>query len=71
MEGCVIGKLVRALIGRSIAKRHGYSGTAGAVAGLLAPTIIKRGGSLLARGGAAAREGRRRRRGPKYMRRIS
>jgi hypothetical protein len=67
----MIGKLIRALVGCSMAKRRGYSGYAGAAAGLLAPLVIRRSASMVRRGGSAAMEARRRRRTPKYLRRIS
>lgn len=63
----MIGKLIRALIGRSVARRHGLSGAAGAAAGLLAPFVVKKGASLLSRGGHRAVEARRRRRAPRYL----
>jgi hypothetical protein len=66
----MIGKLIRALVGRSMARKRGFSGAAGAAAGLLAPLVIKRGAGLARKGGAAAIEARRRRRTPTYMRRI-
>jgi hypothetical protein len=66
----MIGKMVRMLVGRSMARRRGLSGAAGAAAGLLAPFVLKRAGSLLASGGKAAVKARRRRREPKYLRRI-
>lgn len=62
----MIGKLVRALAGRSVARSHGMSGAAGAAAGLLAPLAIKAGASLLSRGGARVANARRVRRGPTY-----
>jgi hypothetical protein len=66
----MIGKLVRMFIGRSMAKKRGYSGAAGAAAGLLAPIVLKQAGSMIAKGGSKARQARRRRREPKYLRRI-
>ena len=63
----MIGKVVRMLVGRSMAKKRGFSGAAGAAAGLLAPFVLKRAGSLLAKGGSAAKARRRRRREPKYL----
>ena len=66
----MIGKLIRALVGRSMARKRGFSGAAGAAVGLLAPLVIKRGASLVRKGGSAALEARRRRRAPNYMRRI-
>ena len=67
----MIGKVVRMLVGRSMARKRGYSGALGAVAGLLAPKLLKKGGSLLARGGSAAAEARRRRKVPKHLRQFS
>ena len=66
----MIGKVVRMLVGRSMARRRGLSGAAGAAAGLLAPIVLRRVGSLLAKKGSVAREARRRRREPNYLRRI-
>ncbi len=66
----MIGKLIRMLVGRSLAKKRGYSGVAGAAAGLLAPVVLKKVGSLAHKGGSAAVRKRRERRAPKYIRRI-
>lgn len=63
----MIGKLIRALVGRSMARKRGLSGAAGAVAGLIAPFVLKKGASLLAKGGHKAVEARRRRRAPRYL----
>ena len=63
----MIGKLIRALVGRSVARKHGLSGAAGAATGLIAPFVIRKGASLLARGGHRAVEARRRRRAPRYL----
>lgn len=62
----MIGKLARALAGRSVARRNGMSGAAGAAAGLLAPLVIKAGASLLSKAGRRAADTRRVRRGPDY-----
>jgi hypothetical protein len=69
-EVMMIGKLIRMLVGRSLAKKRGLSGAAGAAAGLLAPVVLKRVGSVAARGAAAAARKRRDRRRPVYIRRI-
>jgi len=63
----MIGKLIRALVGRSIARKRGFSGAAGAAAGLLVPYVIGKGASLLAKGGRHAIEARRRRTAPRYL----
>ena len=63
----MIGKLIRALVGRSMARKHGLSGAAGAAAGLIAPFVLKKGASLLARRGHRAIDARRRRRAPRYL----
>jgi len=55
------------LAGRSMAKKRGYSGGAGAVAGLLAPFVVKKAFSLLGKAGSAAADARRRRKGPEYL----
>ncbi len=67
----MIGKVVRMLVGRSIARKRGFSGAAGAAAGLLAPLVLKSAGSMLAKRRSAAREARRREREPKYLDRIT
>jgi|GEM_PF-4276201 len=66
----MISKLIRALVGRSMAKKRGLSGAAGAAVGLLAPLVIKRSASLVKKGAAARIEARRRRRAPNYLRKI-
>lgn len=66
----MIGKIVRMLVGRSLARSRGFSGAAGIVAGLVAPVLIKRGAGMLAKGAGAARQKRRERRAPKYLDRI-
>jgi hypothetical protein len=71
LEEFMIGKIVRMLVGRSIARKRGFSGAAGAAAGLLAPIVIRRSVALARRGGSAALESRRRRREPNYLKRIS
>ncbi len=63
----MIGKVARMAIGRSMARKRGYGAGAGAVAGLLAPFVIKRVLSLLGKAGGAAADSRRRRKGPKYL----
>ena len=63
----MIGKLIRMLVGRSMAKKRGYSGVAGAVAALLAPKLLKHGASALGNTGSAALAARRRRREPNYL----
>lgn len=64
----MIGKLIRMLVGRSLAKKRGYSGLAGAAAGLLAPTVIKHGASLIGKTASAAFGGHRREQDPNYLR---
>ena len=63
----MIGKVARMLIGRSMARKRGLSGAAGAAAGLIAPFVLKKAGLLVKKGGAAAAEKRRRRREPTYL----
>ena len=63
----MIGKLVRAFVGRSMARKHGFSGGAGIAAGLLAPFVVRKSASLLARGGHRALAARRERRMPRYL----
>jgi hypothetical protein len=63
----MIGKVARMMAGRSLARKRGLSGGAGAVAGLLAPFVLKRVFSLMAKAGSAAADARRRGKGPKYL----
>jgi hypothetical protein len=63
----MIGKLIRMLVGRSMAKKRGYSGLAGAAAGLVAPALFKHGASAIGKTGSAALAARRRRREPNYL----
>ena len=63
----MIGKVVRMLVGRSIARKRGFSGAAGAAIGLLAPVVLKRAGKAVARRRAAKKE----RQAPKYLENIS
>ena len=65
----MIGKLIRMLIGRSVAKKQGVNGWAGAAAALLAPVIIKKGGSMLKKRKQARHERREIERGPHYLER--
>jgi hypothetical protein len=62
----MIGKLIRALIGRSLAKKRGYSPAAGAALGLLAPTLLKHGAAAIGKTGSAAMSARRNRKQPNY-----
>ena len=66
----MIGKLIRIYVGRKVAQKHGYSGVVGALAGLVAPKLVKRIGSLARKSGSAALERRRERRAPRYLKRI-
>ena len=63
----MIGKVARMMAGRSLARKSGFGGGAGAVAGLLAPFVFKRLFSLAGKAGGAAADARRRRKGPKYL----
>ena len=63
----MIGKVARMMAGRSLAKKRGYGAGAGAVAGLLAPFVIKRVLSLVGKAGSAALDSRRRSKGAKYL----
>lgn len=65
----MIGKLVRMSAGRSLARKSGYSGAAGAVAGLLAPFVIRRLAGMVGKGASAAAAARRKGRPPEYLRR--
>lgn len=66
----MLGKLIKIYVGRSIARKHGFSPLAGAAAGLIVPTLIKGIGSAALKRRAAAREAKRERQSPKYLRRI-
>ncbi|HEX8214859.1 MAG TPA: hypothetical protein VF582_05240 [Allosphingosinicella sp.] len=66
----MIGKVARMMAGRTLARKRGYSAHARAVAGLLAPFLIKRLVLLAGQAGGAAADARRRRRGPKYLSRA-
>lgn len=63
----MIGKVARMAVGRNMARKRGYSAGAGAVAGLLAPFVIKRLLSLVGKAGSSAADARRRKKGPKYL----
>jgi hypothetical protein len=63
----MIGKIVRMLVGRSIARKNGFSGAAGAAAGLLGPIVLKQAGSLLKKRRSVARQRRKERDAPKYL----
>jgi hypothetical protein len=62
----MIGKLIRMLVGRSMARKRGYSGIAGAAAGLLAPTLLKHGAAAVGKTGSAALAARRERKQPNF-----
>ena len=64
----MIGKLIAALIGRSVAKKHGSSGLWGAIIGVFAPALVRRG-SKAALKAAADRQSRPPKSAPKtYLR---
>ena len=63
----MIGKLIGALVGRSVAKKRGMSALWGAAAGALAPVILKRGSSMLAHAGKGVMEKRRERKEPVFL----
>lgn len=63
----MIGKLLRMLLGRSIARRNGLSGAAGAAAALIAPVVLKRVGKTVRKRRSAAKARRREREAPKYV----
>ncbi len=67
----MIGKAIGMFVGRSLAKKRGLSSAAGAAAGLIAPSVLKRIGAAALKSGGAAIEARRQRRAPKYLRRIA
>ncbi len=55
----MIGKVVRMLVGRRVARSRGYSGAAGAAIALVAPVLVKRAGKAVARRAASRRAARR------------
>ncbi len=67
----MIGKVARMMAGRSVARKLGYSAGAGAVAGLLAPFVIKKTLSLIGKAGKAAANSRRRPVEPEYGKPLS
>ncbi len=67
----MIGKVVRMLVGRSLARRRGFSGAAGAAAGLIAPIVLKRAGEAIAKRRAVKRKEKAEREAPKYLDQIS
>lgn len=62
----MIGKVVRMLVGRSMARSRGYSGAAGAVIALVAPVLVRRAGKAVAKRSAARRERKRELEAPKF-----
>ena len=66
----MIGKVVRMLVGRSIARKRGFSGAAGAMVALLAPVVLKKAGSAIAKRRAAKKARREEQRAPKYLDKI-
>jgi len=67
----MIGKVVRMVVGRRLARRHGFSGLAGAAVGLLAPIVLRKAGGYVAKKRAARKERKREEKMPKYIDRIS
>ena len=63
----MIGKVVRMLVGRSMARKRGYSGAAGAAIGLIAPIVLKRAGKAVAKRRAVRRERKLEQQAPKYI----
>ena len=63
----MIGKVVQMLVGRSVARRRGFSGAAGAAVGLLAPIVLKKAGGAIAKRRAAKKALREEERAPKYL----
>ena len=63
----MIGKVVRMLVGRSIARKNGFSGAAGAAAALIAPAVLKRIGKAVKKRRSAAKARRQEREAPKYV----
>lgn len=63
----MIGKLIGALVGRSMAKKRGMNALLGAAAGAFGPALLKRGGSMLASARKDAAERRREREAPVFI----
>jgi hypothetical protein len=70
LEAFMIGKVVRMMVGRSMARRRGFSGAAGAALGLLAPIVLKKVGGALSRQRAAKKARREEQRAPKFIDKI-
>lgn len=66
----MIGKVARMMAGRSVARKFGYSASAGAVAGLLAPFVIKKALALVGKAGKAAVKSRQAPVEPVYGQRL-
>jgi len=66
----MIGKMVRMVVGRRLARRHGFSGLAGAAVGLLAPVVLRKAGSFVSKKRAARKQRKREERMPKYLDKI-
>jgi hypothetical protein len=66
----MIGKVARMMAGRSLARKFGYSAGAGAVAGLLAPFVIRKALSLVGKAGKAAVKSRQGAVEPEYGQRL-
>jgi hypothetical protein len=67
----MIGKVVRMLVGRSMARSRGYSGVAGAAIALVAPVLVRRAGKAVAKRTAARREAKREREAPQFVEPIT
>jgi hypothetical protein len=65
-EVFMIGKVVRMLVGRSMARSRGYSGVAGAAIALVAPVLVKHAGKAVAKRVAARRRAKEEREAPKF-----
>jgi hypothetical protein len=63
----MISKVVRMFIGRSVARRNGFSGFAGAAVALIAPVVLKKAGGAISRKRAAKKARREEERMPKYV----
>ena len=66
----MIGKVARMMAGRSVARKLGYGAGAGAVAGLLAPFVIRKALSLAGKAGKSVAKARRRPVEPEYGKRL-
>ncbi len=63
----MIGKVVRMLVGRKVARSNGYSGLAGAAIALIAPVVIKKAGGAINKKRKERKQRREERDMPKFV----